>query len=123
VLTSATFHSEARTLRAPAYWNARVRPSMPSPDISLPRPVPQAESVTSSASMRTCSKISQACSRPLSWPACQCFGTERAREESRGEAASAMPWQAKWMSEAPLPTALACPSVAAAPRYVRDDPA
>src|SRR6266545_4695082 len=57
VETSATLHSEATTERAPANWKARTRPTIPSPPISWPSPVSQAERVTRSASRRTCSKI------------------------------------------------------------------
>jgi hypothetical protein len=36
---SDTAHSEASTERAPAYWNARVRPSSPSPANDFPDPL------------------------------------------------------------------------------------
>ena len=51
---------------APAYWNALVSPINPSPPISFPRAVWQAESVSKSASILICSKISHAWRSPFS---------------------------------------------------------
>ena len=48
------------TVFAPAWWKARRRPIMPSPPRAEPRPVSQADKVTSSASSLKDSKISQA---------------------------------------------------------------
>ncbi len=44
---SSTGQSETPTSRAPAYMNARVRPTSPSPLRIFPKPVLQAESITS----------------------------------------------------------------------------
>ena len=91
-------------------------PSIPSPDISLPSAVPQAERVTRSASIRTCSKISQAWSRPLSRPGLPVAGAGRGRARSRA-GRPRRPGRGRRSGRATprAPTALARSSVASAP--------
>ena len=57
-------HCVQSTLPAPAYRNARVRPTIPSPESSSPFAVSQAESVTRSQPRRFSPKTSQAFRNP-----------------------------------------------------------
>ena len=90
VASSSTFQREQITRGAPAYMNARVSPTIPSPCTTFPLPVSHADRTTRSAGTPI-RKTSRHVRKPSLSPT-----RVRASELSVGFSRFTRPWQARW---------------------------
>ena len=117
---SDTLHRLTRTEGVPAYMKALVRPTIPSPLTSFPRPVWHADKTTRSA-FKSRLKISAALRKPSSLDP---FSFVKTRELKSGLSSLINPWVAKWII-LNLSKSLIClklSSVAFSFRRISEDP-